>query len=75
MYPTRVLRMHLEDELDNVLREQILERERAGKNNVDSGSDSEPEDANDATGADKRDRSVISRMKSIIWFVYLCILI
>lgn len=56
MYPTRVLRMHLEDELDNVLREQILERERAGKSNVDSGSDSDPEDDHDATGAVKQER-------------------
>ena len=69
MYPTRVLRMHLEDELDNVLREQILERERAGKNNGDSGSDSEPEDSNDATGAGKHERLVNSKMESFMLHV------
>jgi len=42
-FPTRVLRMHLEEALDTLLVEQIRDRERAEKHKVDS-SDSEDED-------------------------------
>ena len=46
LYPTRVLRMHLEDTLDTLLREQILERERAEEYNVDSESETEEDEPN-----------------------------
>ena len=38
--------MHLEDTLDTLLREQILERERAEKYNVDSESETEEDEPN-----------------------------
>lgn len=38
-FPTKVLRVHLEDELDRILGEQIKDRERADKIRVDSSSD------------------------------------
>jgi hypothetical protein len=51
--------MHLEDELDNVLREQILERERFEKLNVDSGSDEE-EDEGEGVLHDTQPQNAIS---------------
>lgn len=48
-FPTRVLRMHLEDALDTLLAEQIRDRERAQKLRIDS-SDSEDEHERDADG-------------------------
>ena len=46
-FPTSVLRLQLEDELDNILREQIIERERAMLKRVEvSDSDDDSDDGN-----------------------------
>jgi hypothetical protein len=52
-FPTRVLRVHLEDELDNILKEQILDRERAERLKTaaargDSDSEGDPESDEEA---------------------------
>jgi hypothetical protein len=44
-FPTRVLRMHLEEALDVLLTEQIRDRERAEKIRVDSSDSEDEEDA------------------------------
>ena len=44
-FPTRVLRMHLEEALDVLLTEQIKDRERAEKFRVDSSDSEDEEDA------------------------------
>jgi hypothetical protein len=46
-FPTRVLRMHLEEMLDTLLMEQIKERERADRKSVDTDSDSEEDNGED----------------------------
>ena len=52
-FPTRVLRMQLEETLDNVLTEQIRDRERAEKIRVDfSDSDSDHDSDRDVKGDD-----------------------
>ena len=43
IYPTKVLRMHLEEALDILLSEQILDRERAQKLNSNSGDEDFPD--------------------------------
>ena len=44
MFPTPVLRVQLEEELDRILGEQILDRERAMKLRIDSDSDSDEDE-------------------------------
>ena len=51
-FPTVLLRVHLEEELDNVLRDQVKERERAQKWKIDDYSDEESEDEGPGGPAD-----------------------
>lgn len=51
-FPTRVLRVHLEEALDNLLSEQIKERERAEKKRIDSDSDGDDNDDTNPNGDD-----------------------
>jgi hypothetical protein len=52
-FPTKVLLTHLEDELDNVMIEQIKDRERAEKKQVDSSDSSSDEEGSTANGNKK----------------------
>eukprot|EP01038_Epipyxis_sp_PR26KG_P004789 gene4789-6716_t len=55
-FPTKVLRTHLEEALDNLLKDQILDRERAGKIKVDSSdSDDDPKAVTATGGAAQHD--------------------
>jgi len=83
MFPTPVLRIQLEEELDFILSEQIKERERGMKANIDSDESSEDEEEEDddedlvvdpnLTGEDKDAAMATLNIKvTIRFYIYHC---
>lgn len=69
-FPTKVLRTHLEDALDNLLIEQIKDRERADKYRIDQEDSSDSDDSRaevpeglEVDGADEQETEILSKVR------------